>query len=206
MKLIKQSWSWEFKPQLEDLWRLEDAARTCYQSEPKGDAPDFIRRLISIGHHTIIEHGFASVRIITDRGVTHEMVRHRIASFSQESTRYVKYEKGDMEFILPVWLEEPTDDETEIAARNYFVLSCEQCEKDYKKLREMGWSAQKARDVLNNSVKTEIVMTANFREWRHFFSLRAQKPAHPQMRALATDMLIGFQMAIPVIFDDIEAT
>jgi thymidylate synthase (FAD) len=148
----------------------------------------------------MLEHSMASVRFITDRGVTHELVRHRVASFAQESTRYVNYKNKDMEFIKPVWFgENPEADEV-------FLESCRESEAKYKKLIELGWTPEKARTVLDNSIKTEIVVTANYREWRHIFNLRYKgttgKP-HPQMQGLMTPLFDEFIDKIYGVFDDI---
>ena len=199
MNIIDQCWSFEEPIDgLEILKKLERAGRTCYKSEDRitdDSAKRFVAGIIKSGHHSVIEHHNVTVRIITDRGVTHELVRHRIMSFSQESTRYVNYEKKGIQFIKPVDFELSDCDKLVLGTIGYH----------YNKLIESGYTPQQARYFLPNGLKTEIVMTANLREWRHFFTLRAAKPAHPQMRALAGDMLLGFQKAIPVIFDDLKS-
>lgn len=199
MKLIEQSWEWIGKPML-PLKCIELAGRTCYKSEDKiteESAEKFVRMILKSGHESVIEHVSATVRFITNRGVTHELVRHRLAAYSQESTRFVDYQ-GEMEFIRPVWLWFADD-----AAWKLFQSSCEQAEAKYQALRRMGWRPEQAREVLPNALKTEIVTTANLREWRHIFKLRTSPKAHPQMRALMLDCLAGFKEAIPVLFDDI---
>jgi len=128
--------------------------------------------------------------------VTHELVRHRLASYSQESTRYVRYD-DNMEFIRPVWWDQWSDVERESWER-VMVLA----EKEYRLLMKSGNRPEQAREVLPNSLKTEIVMTANLREWRHCFKLRCSKKAHPQIRHLMMDCLKGFQEAVPVLFDN----
>ncbi len=200
MEFIEQSWKWIDKP-VNACPRIEYAARHCYQSHGQSHSHDpikFVEMLIRRGHETPIEHVSATVLIETDRGVTHELVRHRLASYSQESTRYCDY-SGDLRFIRPVWL---LDDDT-YEARDIWYCHCEETGIAYSKLRAAGWSPQQARTVLNNSVSAKIVMTANLREWRHIFKLRTSKAAHPQMRHLMIDMLHEFKNAIPVIFDDI---
>jgi thymidylate synthase (FAD) len=197
MQIINQSWAWVQKPRF-PLETIEAAGRTCYKSEDAithETAPVFVEKILSRGHESVIEHVSASVRFITNRGVTHELVRHRLAAYSQESTRYVRYD-GDMEFIRPVWEDGP-------GVEHLWMTSMLNAETTYQKLLLMGWPPQQAREVLPNSLKTEIVMTANLREWRHVFRLRAAKAAHPQMRALMIDCLAGFKKEIPVIFDDI---
>ena len=197
MIIINQSWSFEAPLNgTEILKKLERAGRTCYKSEDRiteDSAKKFVGGLLKSGHLSVLEHHNVSVRIITDRGVTHEIVRHRIASYSQESTRYVNYEKKGLVFIRPV--------DFVLSGKDFDFLS--QTETHYNALINAGRTPQQARYFLPNGLKTELVMTANLREWRHFFTLRTAKAAHPQMRALAGGMLLGFQEAIPLVFDDI---
>jgi len=203
MKIIDQSWAWVQKPVL-PLHILETAGRTCYKSESKitdDSAKKFIQMILARGHESVIEHVSASVRFITNRGVTHELVRHRLCAFSQESTRYVNYGGDDIEFIRPVWIENGYDEQGD--AFNTFIDACLISEKNYNQLLSFGWRPEQAREVLPNSLKTEIVVTANLREWRHIFKLRTSIAAHPQIRELMTDCLNGFKSEIPVLFDDI---
>ena len=214
MKMVDQSFivedlgatdGWEI------LKKLEKIGRTCYKSEHRIDgssAEKFVRGLIQSGHHSVIEHHHVTARIVTNRGVTHEIVRHRLASYSQESTRYCDYNGDDVIFVRPVWL--PYLDGSELEEkkedhRDYwsFIESLKQAEWFYKDLREKGWSPQQAREVLPNALKTELVMTANLREWRHFFTLRCSKAAHPQMRSLALTGLRTMRSAIPIVFEDV---
>lgn len=183
------------------LKKLEAAGRTCYKSENKmteDSAANFVRNLIKRGHESVLEHVSITVRIITDRGISHEIVRHRLASYSQESTRYCNYKDKEIEFVLPYDI----DPETKIF--DYWKLSCQASETDYKILIAEGVAPQTARSVLPNCLKTELVMTCNLREWRHFFKMRCAPGAHPDMKYLATIMLHDFQEKIPVVFDDIE--
>ena len=216
MQIVKQSWEFLNEPKGEQVLQLiEIAGRTCYKSEDKitpESSRTFVKKLIDSGHHAMIEHGSISVKMVTDRGVTHEIVRHRIASYAQESTRYCNYSKdkfgNELTVILTVWFYGmfPTIESDNAQKRIQYMRwknACESAEFSYLTLLDAGQSAQEARSVLPNSLKTEIVMTANPREWRHFFTLRASKAAHPQMRALALDMLQGFKNTIPVLFDDI---
>jgi thymidylate synthase (FAD) len=201
MNLIDQSWTWVAYP-TSAIWEIESAGRTCYKSEDSAtedSAERFCRKIIKSGHHSVIEHASASVRIVTNRGVTHELVRHRLAAYSQESTRYVKYD-GDMEFIKPVWF---GSIDADFLADYAFIKACVDAERYYKRLLVEGWRPEQAREVLPNALKTEIVMTANLREWRHVFQLRCSAKAHPQMRALMRGMLLEFKRCIPVVFDDI---
>lgn len=201
MKLVDQSFE-IISTALEPLQLIEQAGRTCYKSEHKitdDSAAKFVAMLLKRGHHSVIEHAGATARIITNRGVTHELVRHRLCSFSQESTRYVNYGGEDIEFIKPVW-----HNGFEDAASHMFDRACREAEGYYKNLLQLGWRPEQAREVLPNSLKTEIIVTANLREWRHIFKLRTSKAAHPQMRALMLDGLRQFQEAVPVLFDDIN--
>lgn len=189
---------------MDNIDRVEIAGRTCYKSE-RGDADRFARMLIKRGHEAMIEHASATVRFVTNRGVTHELVRHRMTSFGQESTRYVKYD-GEMEFIRPVWLDEGEPVSRQLA-RSQFMTACRDAESRYKNLLDLGWKPEQAREVLPNSLKTEIVVTANFREWRHIFKLRAigttGKP-HPQMQALMLPVLEEFANRCPAVFGDLN--
>lgn len=198
MKLIDQSWEWVIKP-INPLETLERIGRVCYKSEDKitpESAPRFVKMLIDNKHESVLEHITASVRFITMRSVTHELVRHRHCAFSQESTRYISYKGKDIEFINPIG-----------APKDYIPLDYEttlcKLEEVYNSLLAKGWKPQGAREILPNALKTEIVVTTNLREWRHIFKMRISKEAHPQIRALMTSCLEGFKREIPVIFDDI---
>ena len=190
------------------LHAIENAARTCYKSEDKitdDSCLKLVKSLIAHGHHAMLEHESVSVKVICDRGVSNELVRHRIASFAQESTRYCNYntDKFDKQItvIKPVFYKEDT--------REYstWKIGCEEAEQVYLALLALGSTAQEARSVLPNSLKTEIVITMNLRSWRHFFELRAcgttGKP-HPQMLEIAVPMLNKFKQLIPIVFDDLQ--
>lgn len=183
------------------LKKLEATGRVCYKSEDKiteDSAQNFVRNLIKRGHESVLEHVSITVKIITDRGISHEIVRHRLASYSQESTRYCNYKDKEIEFVLPY------DIDPESSNYEHWELACMAAENSYKTLVHNGVAPQTARSVLPNCLKTELVMTCNLREWRHFFKLRCAPGAHPDMKYLATIMLHEFQEKIPVIFDDIE--
>jgi len=194
------------------LGLIEEAGRTCYKSEDRiteTSKLDFVGMIIKRGHETVLEHASATVRFVVDRGVSHEIVRHRIASFSQESTRYCDYEKGSVSFIIPPWCQvgDGFCEDPNIATNHQDFLWLShmlRCEADYKDLRDRGWRPEQARSVLPNSLKTEIVMTANFREWRHFFKLRTAPAAHPQMVQVAAYLLHLFRARVPLVFDDIK--
>ncbi len=180
---------------------IERAGRTCYKSEhkiTKDSADEFVRMLRNRGHHAMIEFGSATVEFITNRGVTHELVRHRLCSFAQESTRYVNYGGKEIEFINPVWDFRDDDDDREI-----FVESLKASELAYMRLVQKGWRPEQAREVLPNALKTEIMVQANAREWRHIFELRCSKAAHPQMRDLMIPLRNQFSVLAPSVFDDL---
>jgi thymidylate synthase (FAD) len=189
----------------EILKKIELCGRVCYKSEGKikeGSAEKFVAAIIRNGHESVIEHVSFTVKFIVDRGVSHEMVRHRLASYSQESTRYCNYSKDDFQseitFIEPYYLAEGSPGWME------WMLAMEAAEKAYFNLLNIGHSPQEARSVLPNSLKTEVVMTANLREWRLFFKLRTSMAAHPQMREVTRPLLDKLKTIIPVVFDDIE--
>lgn len=191
---------------------IEAAGRTCYKSEEKitdTSAPAFVEMILKRGHESVLEHASATVRFICDRGVSHEIVRHRIASYSQESTRYCDYEGGHVAFVIPPWVDvEPGEASAEKLSASsevdggWFTAMLD-AERYYKALREQGWRPEQARSVLPNSLKTEIVMTANLREWRHFFRLRTAAAAHPQMREVAQPLLEEMKRLVPVVFNDL---
>ena len=184
---------------------IERAARTCYKSEGKlssiDEAKRFVRALIKNDHTAMIEHESVSVRIVCDRGISHEIVRHRIASYAQESTRYCNYSKdrfdNQISCVVPVSIVPNT------ASYDVWVKQCESAEKSYFELLGEGNPPQIARAVLPTCVKTEIVVTMNLREWRHFFSLRCATAAHPDMSRIARKILIKFQSLCPTVFGDL---
>ena len=191
----------------DELRQIEYAGRTCYKSEDKitdDSAKKFVENLIKRGHEAMLEHSSLSVKFICDRGVSHELVRHRLASFARESTRYCNYGQDkfgkELTFIKPKFFEEGTD------SYKYWENAMMDAEICYFSMLDSGCTPQEARSVLPNSIKTEIVMTANYREWRHFFWLRAARktgPAHPQMEELTVPLLYKVSGLIPVVFDDI---
>lgn len=197
------------------LSKLEFAGRICYKSEAKiteKSAENFITKILLNGHESIIEHFNVTVKIICDRGVTHELVRHRLVSYSQESTRYCNY-KGGVTYIIPPWVGFKPGNYTHSDAMSWMVpFNADQTwfcsmldhEDQYIGLLEMGWSPQQARSVLPNSLKTEIIVTTNLREWRHILKLRTSKAAHPQMQEIMIPLLEEFKSKIPIIFGDIN--
>ncbi len=188
----------------EILRKIEKIGRVCYKSEDKitGQSSErFVENIIKSGHESVIEHEKISVRIICDRGVSHEIVRHRIASYSQESTRYCNYYKDkfgkELTVIKPIFWDESSEE------YKLWYKTMQNIEDSYNKMIEMGAKPQEARSILPNSLKTEIVVSMNLREWRHFFKLRTSIKAHPQMREVACGLLDELKKRIPVIFDDI---
>jgi len=192
---------------------VEAAGRTCYKSEGKtteDSAPQFVAMLLGRGHDSVLEHASATVRFICDRGVSHEIVRHRIASFCQESTRYCDYTGGHVQFIIPPWVsvypgvcENLPERVAGYTDDHAWLTAMHGAEQAYKDLRSLGWRPEQARAVLPNSLKTEVVMTANFREWRHFFTLRCAPAAHPQMREVAVPLHAHFAARFPEVFGDL---
>ena len=192
---------------IKELQFIEQAARTCYKSENKitedgESAKALIKQLIKSGHEAMLEHSSLSVKFVVDRGVSHEIVRHRLFSFAQESSRYCNYSKNkfgsEITFIEPCFWD----------IKDYNMITwlavCSCVETAYFNLLKEGAAPQEARTVLPNSVKTELIVTGNYREWRHFLKLRTDKAAHPQMREVAIPLLKELQRRIPIVFDDIR--
>ena len=185
------------------LQHIELCGRTCYKSEAKITEQScftFVKNIIKRGHEAVLEHFNITVRFTVDRGVSHEIVRHRLASYCQESTRYCNYSNdafgAEITVIKPCYLEEGSEQ------YNHWIQAMADAEKHYFDLLACGCTPQEARAVLPNSLKTEVVMTANLREWRHFFKLRCSPAAHPQMREVAIALCKELQSTVPVIFDD----
>ena len=198
-------------PEVRDLIyeRIELIGRTCYKSEDRitdGSAEKFVRSLIGNRHEAMLEHASMTVKFVVDRGVSHELVRHRVASFAQESTRYCNYSKDkfgkQITFVRPYFLKHASADVTYA-----WINQMQDAENAYFKLLDEGCSPEAARSVLPNSTKTEIVVTADFREFRHIFKLRAAgesgKP-HPDMLAIMVPLLKECRTLMPALFDDIE--
>ena len=204
---------------IRELQHIEKIGRVCYKSEDyiteDGEsAKKFVAMLIRNGHEAMIEHSFLSVKFTVDRGVSHELVRHRIASFAQESTRYCNYAKDkfgaecafiDLEpgIMLDNKMKKMSAEEIALVLAEW-KSAMEDAERHYMKLLELGATPQIARAVLPNSTKTEITVSANYREWRNFFKLRVPADVHPQMREVTIPLLKELKGMIPVIFDDIE--
>jgi thymidylate synthase (FAD) len=202
VKIVSPSWEiWDLDPQMLEI--IERAGRTAYKSESKIDSDSykkFVKMIVASGHESVLEHRIATVKLTCDRGVTHEIVRHRIGSYTQESTRYCNYSKDKFGKEITV-----IDIARFMNDRQYKIWeeAMHFTESSYMDLIEEECSPQIARSVLPNSLKTEIAMTYNLREWRHFFKLRTAPAAHPQMREVTIPLLNEFKSKIPIVFDDI---
>jgi thymidylate synthase (FAD) len=186
------------------LGRIERIGRTCYKSDDKitfESAEKFVTKLRDSGHYPMLEHASISVKFTVDRGVSHELVRHRLCSFAQESTRYCNYSRdkfgNQVTFIEPFFLDPST------RAHRVWVDAMIYAENRYFELLEQNCSPQKARAVLPNSLKTEIWMTTNPVEWRHIFKLRCARSAHPQMRQVMIPLMLFLECQLPKMFNDI---
>lgn len=205
MKIIEPSVELINAPSYDELLtRVERAGRVCYKSENKiaeDSAEQFVRNIIKRGHEAVLEHGSLSVLFVCDRGVSHEIVRHRLAAYCQESTRYCNYSQE--KFGTEITVINPFFFEKDTPAYRIWKRSCESAEVAYFDLLNEGCSTQEARSVLPNSLKTEVVMTADLREIRHFLKLRCSPAAHPQMRQVALPLLNLCRENYPVFFEDI---
>ena len=197
MKIIEPSATLvdEINPD-EILLKLEACGRVSHQSQPReGSTEKFVRMLIKRGHESVLEHVSLTFRIICDRAIQNELVRHRHASFTVESTRYVKYD--ELEVIAPRWQEQ-----TFLYRKWYSHMR--EVENTYKDMIEHGARHEDARSVLSNCVKSELYMTCNLREWRWILKQRTDKAAHPQMRQIMNQVLAVFKEKLPVIVEDIN--
>ena len=193
------------------LKKIERIGRVCYKSEDKikdDSAEGFIRGIIKRGHESVIEHESISVKVTCDRGVTHEIVRHRIASYSQESTRYCNYTSDKFSnqiscIDIATGFHYDMDNEADRKKWEIWNAAMEAAEKYYFELIEAGAKPEEARSVLPNSLKTEIVMTMNMREWRHFIRLRGSRAAHPQIAEITAQIREEFIKRYPVFFEDL---
>ena len=193
------------------LRKIERIGRVCYKSEDKikeDSAEGFIRGIIKRGHESVIEHESISVKVTCDRGVTHEIVRHRIASYSQESTRYCNYTSDKFSnqiscIDIATGFHYDLDNEADRKKWEIWNEAMVDAEKHYFRLIEAGAKPDEARSVLPNSLKTEIVMTMNMREWRHFIRLRGSRAAHPQIAEITAQIREEFIKKYPVFFEDL---
>lgn len=205
MEMVRQDVTVLWCPPI-PLERIEEAGRVSYLSQDKmtdGSAKKFVDRLVRLGHDSVLEHVSMSLHFLTNIGVGRELLRHRMASPTEQSTRYVNFSGREMRFIEPVWWDEWSEEEQAI-----WTWQMTEAEKAYRRLIEAGSPPQKAREVLPLALATEIALTANLREWRHIFKLRALgttgKP-HPQMQALMVQTLGMCENLVPVVFSDLAA-
>lgn len=209
MKIIKPSFVIEDEIDPKKIMqKIERAGRNCYKSEDninEESAEKFIAGIIKRGHESVIEHEKITVRIICDRGVGYEIVRHRLASYSQESTRYCNYSSdkfdNQLTFIEPFFWND--DSEKSKNNKQIWQESMQFIEEQYNRLIQNGARPEEARSILPNSLKTEIIVTMNMRSWRHFLKLRTSRAAHPQIREIASQILDEFKKILPVLFNDI---
>lgn len=203
MNVVKSSVSLEFPKseyEVKNMLRLvEQAARTCYKSQVGPELnTEFIHILLQREHLSVLEHSLVSLKVVCDRGISHEFVRHRIASYSQESTRYCNYSHNkfgsEITVVKPSFLKEGTD------LYNTWYQSCLDSERAYFKMLNLGAKPEEARDVLPTSLKTEFIVSMNFRNWMHFLKLRYSKEAHPQMREVAMMANMILSEVFPIIF------
>ena len=211
MRLVKPSFEIMTKLNREEiLKKIEMAGRTCYKSDSgytEETGSEFLKKIVKRGHLSVIEHVSVTVKFICDRGVSHELVRHRLCAFSQESTRFCNY-SGGVTFIIPPWIDVKEGEYTKDSNRPLFETQNEVywfdamlfAEETYKDLLKFNWAPQQARSVLPNSLKTEIATTANLREWKHIFSLRTSMAAHPQIREIMIPLQTKFGNILPELF------
>ena len=218
MKIINEGYKIETQINGEEVLKhIEKCGRTCYRSEDlinEDSGKKMVKMLINKGHESVLEHYSFSVRFINDRGVSHEEVRHRIASFSQESTRYCNYNNDKFgSEVTYIDISNGIKLDTKMKNMEVYLVdqiigewfnACKDAERHYFKMLELGATPQIARSVLNNSTKTEIVITANLREWRTILKQRTSKFAHPQIRVVMVPLLEELKTLIPVVFDDIN--
>jgi len=203
MKIIKPYVEFITPINKEEIYKkIELCGRVCYKTEDKiteDSATKFVSMIMKRGHEAVIEHKSVTVKVVCDRGVSHEIVRHRLASYCQESTRYCNYSNdrfgNELTFIEPCFWSSSS------SLMKSWRIMINGCEKLYLKMLESGATPQEARSVLPNSLKTEIIMTMNLREWRHFFRLRCSEAAHPQMREVALMIQKEFIEKLPEIFN-----
>lgn len=207
MKVIQQSYEilTDLSNSIETILKpIERAGRICYKSENNitdDSCLTFCKNILNRGHEAVIEHSQLSVKFIVDRAIANELVRHRIASYCQESTRYVNYSKDKFgKEIKVISLNDYLDSDS----YRVWYDSCMFAEHEYFALLEKGVKPEIARNVLPLSTATEIIMTANIREWRSVMKLRTSARAHPQMRSIMRKLLDEFKSKIPVLFDDID--
>lgn len=212
MKIIEPSVELINPPSYETaLNTIDIAGRTCYQSGGNmtdGSTEDFIRRIIKRGHESVLEHVSITARFICDRGVSHEIVRHRIGAYSQESTRYCNYSMdrfdGEITVIdLASGFKYDLTNPRDLAKYQEWMAAMDDAERHYMRMLELGATAEEARSVLPSSLKTAVIVTYDIREWRHFLRLRCDPAAHPQMQQAANMAKEPLTKWGPVFFEDL---
>lgn len=189
----------------EIIKHIEQCGKVCYKSEDTikdGSCNTFVKKILESEHESVVEHFSVTVRFTCSRACSHQLVRHRIASYSQESQRYVNYSRGkfgnQITFIKPLDFDSMT-----IEQQFKYKIALEDSERSYMSLISLGLKPQQARGVLPNDTKTEVIVTMNLRSWRHFFKLRTDKHAQLEIRTLASNLLNEFKANIPVVFEDL---
>lgn len=184
--------------------RIERACRTCYRSEEKITEESYktlLKNCITRGHESVLEHEKVTVRMLCDIGVYKDLTRHRIASFSIESTRYCNYGKdkfsNEIKFIKPCNIEEGTE------IYSNWKNACETIEENYINMSKDGATPDQMRMILPHSTAAEVTMTANIREWKHILLLRTSSHTHPAIRQLLIPLLLHFKKIMPEIFEDV---
>jgi thymidylate synthase (FAD) len=198
---------------IELLKKIEWCARISHRSEDAVTENSYDRFLRSVvlshGDWSVVEHASVSVDMYVDRGITHEIVRHRLFSFTQESTRFVNYEKKiPASFVCPIPEEEQTltvvPPDCELTVYDEWRGAIHAAELGYRQLIRKGVSPQVARSVFPNALASRIIVTGNLRNWRHFLLMRTTKECHPQMRDVTIPLLEEFKEKIPIFYEDIE--
>jgi thymidylate synthase (FAD) len=195
------------------LRKIEAIGRVSHRSEDAQttDSYDRFIRAVVIGHGdwSITEHASVTVEALVDRGITHEWVRHRLFAYTQESTRFVNYEKKvPAAFVEPPGLSDDAlhaanGEAIELSSREEWRHAIHTAESAYRRLISRGAPPQIARSVFPNALASKLIVTGNLRAWRHFFVMRTTKEAHPQMREVSIPLLAEFQVRIPILYDDI---
>jgi thymidylate synthase (FAD) len=214
--VIEPDWDWISPPpdRVEVYKHLEACARTCYKSEhcvTEDSAERIIKKLIKSKHESVLEHISISVRIICDRSCSHQLVRHRIAAYSQESQRYCNYGKKGLQVICPPSIgvkpgayQKYGNEWTPVPAHPSWLETTNRCYLEYLALLDQGKPPEDARSVLQNNCKTEVATTFNLRTWRHVFVERGlNKHAQWQIRGIFSDILRDFASRYPAIFGDL---
>lgn len=184
-------------------WSMVGSARVCYRSTSSGQENDssLLRRCVENGHWTPIEHSLVKIRFICDRGISHEFVRHRLASFNQESTRYCNYSKD--KFGKEITVIKPNDIQQDSMPYWVWRRQCESAERAYIKELELGVKPETARAVLPTCLATTLDVSANLREWHHILDLRTSWPAHPDIRLMLFGPLQILAQDYPEIFGEL---